>query len=340
MGSPDTLGGMRIGLVGNGYWARVTHATGLRAQPAVTLTGVWGRNHATSLTVAAEFGITAYQDFDELLADVDAVAFSVPPQVQSELALRAARRGKHLLLEKPIAVSAPAAAELAEAVDEAGVASVVFFTSRFDPPRRAWLAERAARSDWDGASGLWLGAAFAADSPFDTPWRHDKGGLWDVGPHALSLLVGALGPITDITARAGRRDLVQLLVGHESGARASYVVSIDTPAVAARTSLLIWGAPGSFELPGDPADPAGCLAIAAGELAALAADPGAGHPCDVHFGRRVVDLLAEAERQLDSLTDSPVGVNAPPATRDDRLTGGDQPADRNRTRSEEACCGW
>jgi hypothetical protein len=40
------------------------------------------------------------------------------------------------------------------------------------------------------------------------------------------------------------------------------------------------------------------LAIAAGELAASAADPAAGHPCDVHFGRRVVELLAEAERQL------------------------------------------
>jgi predicted dehydrogenase len=289
---------MRIGVVGNGYWARVTHIAGLLAQPAVTLTGVWGRDQAKSEPIAAEFGITAYRDVDELLADVDAVGFSVPPQVQSELALRAARRGKHLLLEKPIAVSELAADELAAAVVEAGVASVVFFTSRFDPARRAWLEERAGQSGWDGASGLWLGAAFAADSPFDTPWRHDKGGLWDVGPHALSLLVGALGEVTDITARAGRRDLVQLLTGHETGARAQYTLSIDTPAIAARTSLLVWGEPGSYALPDGPADPAGCLAIAAGELAALAADPAGGHPCDVHFGRRVVALLAEAERQL------------------------------------------
>ena len=178
---------MRIGLVGNGYWARVTHATGLRAQPAVTLTGVWGRNQATSSTVAAEFGITAYQDFDELLADVDAVAFSVPPQVQSELALRAARRGKHLLLEKPIAVSAPAAAELAEAVGEAGVASVVFFTSRFDPPRRAWLAERAARSDWDGASGLWLGCRVRCRQPVRHSVAARQG--WPLGRRAACAVV-------------------------------------------------------------------------------------------------------------------------------------------------------
>ncbi|HEU5270127.1 MAG TPA: Gfo/Idh/MocA family oxidoreductase [Jatrophihabitans sp.] len=289
---------MRIGVVGNGYWAAVTHVAGLLAQPAVTLTGLWGRDPAKSVPVAGEHGITAYRDYDELLADVDAVAFSVPPQVQSELALRAARQGKHLLLEKPIAISEPAADELAAAVAEAGVGSVVFFTSRFDPARRAWLAERAAQSGWDGASGLWLGAAFAPDSPFDTPWRHDKGGLWDVGPHALSLLAGALGEVTDITARAGRRDLVQLLTGHESGARGQYTLSIDTPPAAAQTSLLVWGEPGSYLLPDGPADPAACLAIAAGELAALAVDPAAGHPCDVHFGRRVVALLAEAERQL------------------------------------------
>jgi predicted dehydrogenase len=289
---------MRIGVVGNGYWARITHIAGLLAQPAVTLTGLWGRDQAKSEPIAAEFGITAYRDFDELLADVDAVGFSVPPQVQSELALRAARRGKHLLLEKPIAVSEPVADELAGAVAEAGVGSVVFFTSRFDPVQRSWLAERAGQSGWDGASGLWLGAAFAAGSPFDTPWRHAKGGLWDVGPHALSLLVGALGEVTDIIARAGRRDLVQLLTGHRSGARAQYTLSIDTPPAATGVSLLVWGEPGSHLLSGAPTDPAGCLAIAAGELAALAANPAAGHPCDVHFGRRVVALLAEAERQL------------------------------------------
>ena len=289
---------MRIGLVGNGYWARVTHIAGLLAQPAVTLTGVWGRDRAKSEPLATEFGITAYRDYDGLLDDVDAVGFSVPPQVQSELALQAARRGKHLLLEKPIAIDEPAARELAEAVAEAGVASVVFFTSRFDPARRAWLAERSAQSGWDGASGLWLGAAFAPGSPFDTPWRHAKGGLWDVGPHALSLLIGALGEIAEVTARAGRRDLVQLLAGHESGARSQYSLSIDAPPSAAQTSLLVWGEPGSYLLPDEPMDAAGCLAIAAGELVASAADPAAGHPCDVHLGHRVVRLLAEAERQL------------------------------------------
>jgi predicted dehydrogenase len=288
---------MRIGLVGNGYWARVTHAAGLLAQPAVEFAGVWGRDRAKSDRLAGEFGVTAYRDLDELLADVDAVAFSVPPQVQAELALRAARLGRHLLLEKPVAVSVTEAARLADAVDRAGVASVVFFTGRFDAAQRGWVAEAAARTDWDGGSAQWLGAAFDESSPFDTPWRHDKGGLWDVGPHALAMLSGALGPIVGLRALAGRRDLVHLLLAHRDGATSTASVSIDTPKAAVCNNLGIWGPAGRWELPAGPSDPAAALATAAGELAA-AASGGPAHPCDVHFGVGVVELLAEAERQL------------------------------------------
>lgn len=288
---------MRIGLVGNGSWARVTHAAGLRQQPSVTLAGVWGRDQTKSEPFAAEYGITDYSRIEELFDDVDAVGFSVPPQVQSELALAAARRGKHLLLEKPIALDPEPARALAEAVTDAGVAALVFFTSRFEPRYRAWIAEVAATPGWDGASGLWLGSAFAPGSPFDTPWRHDKGGLWDVGPHALSLLAGTLGPITDLVARPGPRDLVQLLAGHESGARSSYALSIDTPNVS-RNSLLVWGDAGLVQAPQGGVDAVAAMRAAAGELAALAGREDKSHPCDVHFGRTVVELLAEAQRQL------------------------------------------
>lgn len=288
---------MRIGLIGNGFWARVTHAAGLQQQPAVTLTGVWGRDRSKSDVFAADLGITAYGSVEELFDDVDAVGFSVPPQVQSELAVQAARRGKHLLLEKPIAVSPAAAQALTDAVSEAGVASVVFFTRRFDPVMRAWIAETDAIGGWAGASGLWLGSAFTAGSPFDTPWRHDKGGLWDVGPHALSMLAGTLGPITDIVARPGPRDLVQLLIGHESGARSNYAVSIDSPNVT-ENSLLLWGDSGSRSAPQDDSDAIAALATAAGELAELAGRSDKSHPCDVHFGRQVVELLAQAQAQL------------------------------------------
>jgi predicted dehydrogenase len=68
---------------------------------------------------------------------VEAVAFAVPPEVQAELALVAAKVGKHLLLEKPVAMTVAAVHALRDAATSAGVASVVFFTDRFADASRA-----------------------------------------------------------------------------------------------------------------------------------------------------------------------------------------------------------
>src|ERR1700761_7801701 len=111
---------MRFGLVGTGHWARVTHAPALAALPGAELTAVWGRDPAAAALLAAEHGAVPYPDFDVFLEHVDAVAFAVPPNVQAPLAVRAAQAGKHLLLEKPAALSVTDADELAAAVAAAG----------------------------------------------------------------------------------------------------------------------------------------------------------------------------------------------------------------------------
>ena len=72
---------MRFGLVGTGYWARETHATALAAHPGAELVGVWGRSFERATGLADSFGAKAYRDVDEMFADVDAVAFAVPPDV-------------------------------------------------------------------------------------------------------------------------------------------------------------------------------------------------------------------------------------------------------------------
>ena len=103
---------LRFGLVGTGYWARVAHARALAGTPGIEFTSVWGRNPAAARALASEFGVTAHADFDEFLAGVDGVEFAVPPDVQAELAVRAARAGRHLLLEKPLALTEAAGEEL------------------------------------------------------------------------------------------------------------------------------------------------------------------------------------------------------------------------------------
>src|SRR5579863_16746 len=173
---------LRFGLVGTGYWARVTHAPAIATTDGIELTAVFGRDRQATADLAAAYNATAHDEEAAFLAGVDAVAFSVPPDVQAPFATRAARAGKHLLLEKPVALAEADADDLVDAVDQAGVASVVFFTHRFHPDVRAWLADVTARGGWAGGVAVWLGTAMNSGSPYNSPWRREAGGLWDVGP--------------------------------------------------------------------------------------------------------------------------------------------------------------
>ena len=288
---------MRFGLVGTGYWARETHARAIAETDGVKLTAVWGRDPQAAAAIATQFGATPFTDFDEFLAMVDVVQFAVPPGVQSALALRAVRAGKHVLLEKPIAVSLAAADELADAVAEAGVSSVVFFTLLFDPRVRTIIAT-ANEAGWSGGQGLWLGSALVDGNAFNTPWRHDRGALWDLGPHALSVLWTTLGPVASVTADAGESDLVHLTLHHRGGATSTASMTLHASDAADGFSTLLWGSAGRLAVPVDDVDSVDSLRTAIGELVSNARAGRAEHPCDVGFGRDIVRVLAEAQAAL------------------------------------------
>lgn len=192
---------MRFGLLGTGSWAEHTHAAALAAAPDADLVAVWGRDPAKARALADRQGATAYEDVDALFDQVDAVAVALPPDVQAPLAARAARAGKHLLLDKPLALDLAAADEVVRAVDEAGVASVVFFTKRFTPSVADFLAGVSGRS-WDGARATVL-ARLTGELWETSHWRREHGALWDVGPHALSMLLPVLGPVSSVAAVRG-----------------------------------------------------------------------------------------------------------------------------------------
>jgi predicted dehydrogenase len=295
---------MRFGLIGTGWWARTVHGKAMADSPEVELVGVWGRDREHTEAAASELGTRPYATVGELLGDVDGLAFAVPPDVQVGIALTAAEAGKHLLLEKPVATSVAAAEQLAAAVTASGVATVVFFTSRFRQPTRDWLAECAGR-DWSGGSGRWFGAAFAPDSPFNTPWRHEKGGLWDVGPHALAILIPTLGPVRRVRgAVAGAGDLVHLVLEHESGATSTASLSVGVPPAAVHSALVLWGPEGLSNMPFITGGAAEASGVALHELVEAASGARHSQPCNVHFGTTVVRVLAEAEGMLGRASSS------------------------------------
>lgn len=293
-----TMKRLRIGLVGTGPWASSTHAPALAAHPDVEFGGVWGRRPDATAALTSAHATTAYGDVDELFAASDAVAFAVPPDVQAPLAARAAAAGCHLLLDKPVATTVAAARDIAAAAEAAQVASVVFFTLRFAGPTSAWVAEQAATEGWFAGRADWYSSFYSPDgtSPFSSPWRARRGGLWDVGPHALSVLMPVFGDVTDVTAAAGQADLVHLILRHSGGASSTAALSLTTPAKASGVTVELRGEAGTALMPSG----GGALDAFRSAVDALvdAARSGRPHACDVRFGLRVTEILARAEEQL------------------------------------------
>jgi predicted dehydrogenase len=263
----------------------------------VELVGVWGRDPDKTASLADELGCGPYSDYAALLNDVDAVAFAVAPDVQGRMAIDAASAGKHLLLDKPITTNAADAAELVAAVERSGVASVVFFTIRFAQPSREWM-ERINEKEWQGGWARFIVSAFAEGSPFDSPWRREKGGLWDVGPHALSVLAGGLGPIVAVKAEGGEKGLAHLIMRHESGATSTATLTLEAPSAAINVEMTLWGESGIESVPDTASEPVDAFATALHDLMSNVAAGTTRHPCDVHFGAAITRILADAEAQM------------------------------------------
>lgn len=215
---------LRVGIVGAGPWAELSHVPMLEKHPGVDLVAGWARRpEAMERLLGASRTV---QHYDELLDRVEAVVFCVPPDVQAELAPPAAARGRHLFLEKPLGFDVQQAERVAEAAQD--VASVVFLRSRFEPAVRdleAWCAA----SKPVAASVTMVGGGSVPGEYFATPWRMERGALDDLGPHALDLLDALLSPVEDVTATGDPRRWVALTTRHRSGAVGQAALSITTP---------------------------------------------------------------------------------------------------------------
>jgi predicted dehydrogenase len=295
---------LRFGLLGTGYWALETHGEGLRSSSDASLEGVWGRDPIKARDAAMRLHTRSYDDLDQLLNVVDAVAIAVPPDAQVDLAVRAANAGCHLLLEKPLALDVAGAESVVQAVDKAGVASVVFFTSRFIPELESWINWATEAGPWDSANCVFYGNIFQPGNPYsDSAWRREHGVLWDVGPHMLSSVIPVMGPVSSVVARRGPEgsDTVHLVLSHEfrrGGPASAISMSLTMPLPAAADQLTFYGSAGNSVRPDVAWDPVRAFHRAVSELAATAATGRAPHRCSVHFGLETVNILAAATRAL------------------------------------------
>ena len=195
-----------FGIIGTGVIAAM-HADAIATLPGVRLVAVTDVADRAAAAFAAARGCAAEPDLGALLArdDVDVVCVCVPSGLHAEVGVRAAKAGKHLVVEKPIDVTLAAADRLIEAARTAGVALTVISQHRFDPgltELKRLLGEGAlGRLVLGEASTKWYRTQAYYDSAgWRGSWAMDGGSLMNQGVHYVDLLRWCMGPVTEVTA--------------------------------------------------------------------------------------------------------------------------------------------
>jgi len=189
-----------FGIAGTGMVARY-HAQAIAATPGARLAAVCRAERGRASEAAAELGAPCEPDLQALLArsDVDAVCLCTPSGLHAGQALQAARAGKHVLVEKPMALSLADADAMIGACREAGVRLGVALQRRTDPATRALHDAIRAGELGEMVLGTASVPYFRPQSYYESAawrgtWALDGGGaLMNQGIHLVDLLLWLMG---------------------------------------------------------------------------------------------------------------------------------------------------
>ena len=198
---------LKIAIAGGGYGAKVPLPV-LGELDEFEPVAVWSRRPERASQLAEEHGLQlGTADLDELLAHpgLEAVHVATPVATHADVAVAAARRGLHVLCEKPLAMDLAQARDVAAAIEQAGVVGVVNYGRRFQEARERVLqrvAEVAGEPRMVSISLVFDDHAEPGSRPFT--WVQDAslggGRLQGYGVHDLDLLLEAFGGVESVAA--------------------------------------------------------------------------------------------------------------------------------------------
>ena len=129
--------GVRVGVVGCGMGRNHAHAYRLET-PRCNLVWVADVDEERARAIATEVGCRAIADWTAGLDEVDAISICTPNHLHAPQAIAAMRRGKHVLLEKPMATAEADCLEMIDVADAFDVRLMVNYSRRYRPALR-WL---------------------------------------------------------------------------------------------------------------------------------------------------------------------------------------------------------
>ncbi len=204
---------IRFGIVGCGVVAP-THAMALENIMGAELVAVADRSESRVQQFAREFGVAnTYTSHEDLLSDdgIDAVCICTPHHLHAPIAIEAAKAGKHVLIEKPMATNLEDADELIRLCDEGDLRLGVVFQHRFDAAS-TYIKELVDSGEL-GTIALasvyvkWFRAADYYDpSSWRGTWATAGGGvLINQAIHAMDVLCWFIGDVQSVVGYAGAR---------------------------------------------------------------------------------------------------------------------------------------
>ena len=254
---------VRVALVGCGRISK-NHLDAIAKVDALELVSVADIDLARAAAAGAEYGVPAFPSLETMLEAIpsDLVAICTPSGLHPQHGLIAARAGRHVLTEKPMAISLASADELVQGCDAAGVHLFVVKQNRLNPAiqllRRAVDKGRFGRIYMSNVTVRWTRPQEYYDAePWRGTWEFDGGAIMNQASHYVDLMQWLVGPVESVmakTATQARRieaeDSGVAVLKFRSGALGVLEVSVLTYPRNLEGSITILGEKGSVKIGG------------------------------------------------------------------------------------------
>ncbi|MCM3207481.1 Gfo/Idh/MocA family protein [Paenibacillus illinoisensis] len=250
---------LRWGILGSASIAKGSVIPGLQQSELNEVAAIASRDEEKAKQTADQLGIPhAYGSYETLLEDdsIDAVYIPLPNHLHREWTIRAAEAGKHILCEKPLALTEQEAREMAQACDDAGVLLAEAFMYRHHP-RYDQIRDVIASGEIGEIRGIHSTFSFnnsgsAGNVRFKREWG--GGALYDIGCYSISAARLLLGQepsaVTVIGMFSPEHDHVDMMASGLLEFNDHVGVTFDSSMWAAfRNTLEVLGSDGIIEVP-------------------------------------------------------------------------------------------
>ena len=234
---------IKAGLVGLGWWGQVL-ANSVKDSNKITVSGGFTRTPSNASDFIHESAITIYDSYASMLEDagLDAILLATPHSLHVDQIKLAANSGKHIYVEKPIALTLEETRISIDAARNAGVEIAVGFQRRCHPSMVSALT-----AVKDGSLGRILHVEGHQSAPGlriykEGSWRQAReeqpaGGMTGMGIHLLDSMVSVLGSVDNVTVKSKKilqdngsilDDMTSVLLEFDSGTTGYIGTSIAT----------------------------------------------------------------------------------------------------------------